>query len=275
MDALCRGECAGRISNSEALVRAGSLALLDNTLQQFGDDAEVASAGIRALVELLLSYTTGEMLPPSQHQYTGRRNAVTPTPACAAATPTNAEETGKTKQALFGRETSQPAKATLPRPSGGSLPTLALAGGVATAMSAAQPRISSAVDKVLAVMEHNPFREVCLAAFDALPRLLLAFDNDESNKRRFAARLADGEEVGEFAGGAAGTLNIAGDSLQWAKVAYGVKRALKFNRCGDFELASRGGKILALLTLARGRELMDTVQVGQSSSTYSPVRPMQ
>ncbi|CAN0042759.1 unnamed protein product [Sphacelaria rigidula] len=140
-------------------------------------------------------------------------------------------------------------------------------------MSAAQPRISSAIDKVLAVMEHNPCREVCLAAFDALPRLLLAFDNDESNKRRFAARLADGEEVGEFAGGAAGTLNIAGDSLQWA-TAYGVKRALKFNRCGDFELASRGGKILALLTLARGRELMDTVQVGQSP-TYSPVRPMQ
>lgn len=83
---------------------------------------------------------------------------------------------------------------------------------------------SWAVGLVLAVLERNPCREVCLSAFDALGRLL---------------------EIQHTTRGL----------LPWANVGYAVRRALKLNRKDDANLASSGRKILALVTTARGRAL--------------------
>lgn len=264
VEALCRGEHASSANNSEALVRAGSLSLLDNTLLHFGDDAKVASSGIRALVEMLLSSAVA-VVPPSQHCY--GKNTVARVRARVVEGPTNIDCTGRERGNFECINASLPTEAV--SQSSGLLPTLSLRGAAEEALPVAKsvtfpenegadasttmpikPRISSAIGTVLTVMERNTCREVCLVAFDSLLRLLLAVGNSHASLTRW-----NETDTGALSGGRAGTCGITRDALQWAKIAYGVKRGLKLNSRADSDLASRGGKILAMLTLARGREL--------------------
>lgn len=265
IEALCRSEHAVSAYNSEALVRAGSLSLLHNTLLHFSGDAEVVSVGICALVEMLLSSMVA-VVPPFHDSH--EENMVAPIRASVLGL-TNINDT-ELKEEQMNVESLNVLRATeivpqspglLPSPSLRSVTEEALP--VATSVPFSENEragtstttstnfsISGAIGTVLTVMERNPCREVCLVAFDCILRLLLAVGNGCTSLTRW-----NETDTAALSGRQAGTCGITTDSLQWASIAYGVKRGLKLNPRGDSDLASRGGKILTLLTVARGREL--------------------
>ncbi|CAM9344248.1 unnamed protein product [Ectocarpus fasciculatus] len=251
MEALCR---EGNRANREALVGAGSIVLLESALTQFANDAEVVSQSFRALVEIVLVGTG----PKTGMDAEG-------------------EDSKRCSRNVAGVEEEPQVKRSF------SLPQLTLTEGAAATKGPLQPgedacgtvggvavgEVSCAVEMVLAVLERNPCREVCLEAFAALGRLLVnlgATDSESVNVRSNDVRgqacqnrgAADGDTTACRKlphNGMDGAVSPAGGLLQLAKVRHAVKRALKINRCDDVGLASRGGQILTLIAVARGRAL--------------------
>lgn len=236
---LCRG---GNRANRDSLVEAGSVHLLETALLQFASDAEVVSQGFRALVEIVLL------------------------DANAVGGPLDAEQKGK----KWRHREAEVDETSLVGSFG--LPQLNLAGANTTAVPG-PPRpgefsggtnidvadVSRAVETILAALERNPCHEVCLSAFDALNRLIVNLGAAESpGIGPFGDRLEVGGDANrtsthhnETNGGDACARGV----LQLAKVRYAVKRALKINGTGDAGLASSGGRILTLVSVARGRAL--------------------
>lgn len=251
MEALCRG---GNRANREALVGAGSVVLLESALTQFASDAEVVSQSFRALVEIVLAGTG----PKTGMEAEGEDNI-------------------RCSRNVAGVEEEPQVKRSF------SLPQLTLTEGEAATKGPLQPgedacgtvggvavgEVSCAVEMVLAVLERNPCREVCLEAFAALGRLLVnlgATDSESVNVGSNDVRGQACQNRGAAGGGTTacrkvphngmdGGVSPAGGLLQLAKVRHAVKRALKINRCDDVGLASRGGQILTLIAVARGRAL--------------------
>lgn len=249
VETLCRG---GSTANKTALVTAGSITLLETVVDQLADDTDVVVQALRALVELQSSSINAS-------QAVGG--------SCSD------------KVVVAGRlERRDSDSVRHPVPS--SLPILnPISGGADDSdgalmppMSASKPAETSgvmttdtfrAVGTVLAIMEHNPCREVCLSAFDALGRLLVVADQlgdalVSAIEPNFNSIVDDRYEAGASIpdttkSGADGA--VARGLLQWAKVGYAVKRALKLNQQDDSDLVSGGGKILALVAVARGRAL--------------------
>lgn len=236
---LCRG---GHRANRDTLVDAGSVHLLESSLIQFASDAEVVSQGFRALVEITLSgasTTDGSM---------------------------GAEATSLPEKRA-GKKTSLVQSLSLPRLNlvgdGTAVSKRARSGqgleGASCAVSAAD--VSRAIGTVLAALERNVCREVCLSAFDAINRLVVHLGSAQP------AGFEEGTQQGDRGSGVAkatscgsphhevhgGEDTSAGELLQLARVGYAVKRALKIN--GNADVASRGGKILTLISVARGRAL--------------------
>ncbi|CBN77331.1 conserved unknown protein [Ectocarpus siliculosus] len=251
MEALCRG---GNRANREALVGAGTIVLLESALSQFASDAEVVSQSFRALVEIVLAGSGPKAVMGAE-----------------------GEDNQRCSRSVAGVEEEPPVKRSF------SLPQLTLTEGKAAIKGPLQPgedaggtvggvavgEVSCAVGMVLAVLERNPCREVCLEAFSALGRLLVnlgATDSESvsvgSNDVRdqtYQNRVATTDDTSACHkvphNGMKGGVNAAGGLLQLAKVRHAVKRALKINRCDDVDLALRGGQIITLTTVARGRAL--------------------
>lgn len=242
---LCRG---GNRANRDALVAAGSAHLLESALVQFAGDAEVVSQGFRALVEIVLLGENGMGEPSDAQQEEKRRQRKAELDESPSV-----ESAGLPRLNLTGENTTtavaEPARSR--KDSGAS--------GVDVA------RVSRAVETVLVALERNPCREVCLSAFDALTRLIVnlgaeeplgvgagtfgdQLDESRDTATRTSTKLPQDDET---SGGDA----CAGGSFQLAKVRYAVKRALKINGTSEARLASRGGKILTLVAVARGRAL--------------------
>lgn len=251
MEALCRG---GNRANREALVGAGGIVLLESALTQFASDAEVVSQSFRALVEIVLAGAGPKTVMGAE-----------------------GEDNQRCSRNVAGIEEELPVKQSF------SLPQLTLTEGEAaikgplqqskdaggTVGGAAVREVSCAVGMVLAVLERNPCREVCLEAFAALSRLLVNLGATDSESVNVGLDDARGQAYQNRAAtandttacrkvphdGMDGGVGPAGGLLQLAKVRHAVKRALKINRCDDVDLASRGGQILTLIAVARGRAL--------------------
>ncbi|CAM9864563.1 unnamed protein product, partial [Ectocarpus sp. 8 AP-2014] len=251
MEALCRG---GNRANREALVGAGTIVLLESALTQFASDAEVVSQSFRALVEIVLAGAGPKTVMGAE-----------------------GEDNQRCSRSVASVEEEPPVKRSF------SLPQLALTEGKAAIKGPLQPgedaggtvggvavgEVSCAVGMVLAVLERNPCREVCLEAFSALGRLLVnlgATDSESvsvgSNDVRdqtYQNRVATADDTSACHkvphNGMKGGVSPSGGLLQLAKVRHAVKRALKINRCDDVDLASRGGQILTLTAVARGLAL--------------------
>lgn len=253
---LCRG---GNRANRDALAEAGSVLLLESALLQFAGDAEVVSQGFRALVEIVLlgaNTAAGEALGAERGGKGRRRDRK----AEADETPSTVESFGLPQLNLSSGD--NPSTTVLrsepPRPGEGS---------GATGIDVAD--VSRAVETVLAALERNPCREVCLSAFDALNRLIVNLGAAKSLGVGAGSLVDPLDEGGRDAATRASTKRpqdgtIGGDAgpggmFQLAKVRYAVKRALKIHRgsssSDDADLASRGGKILTLISVATGRAL--------------------
>lgn len=273
VETLCRG---GNQASRKALMDAGGVNLLESALIQFSSDAEVVSQGLRALVEVVLS------------------GAINTAPVAVPPTGANdggGDSAGKQKQKRRHGNSNVPVaepSSSLPMPSS-SLPELAKPVGdgttppppssSATATAAARKPptqkmpgqgatviiadVSRAVGTVLAILDRDPCRDVCLSAFDALTRLLINLgtaDSDPGGDVWSADGSADqrlhrhqGNSNG-FSNDSGSTARRVGGLLLLAKVRYAVKRGLKINH-RDGALASRGGNILTLIAMARGRAL--------------------
>ncbi|CAN0547710.1 unnamed protein product [Ectocarpus sp. 12 AP-2014] len=251
MEALCRG---GNRANREALVSAGTIVLLESALTQFASDAEVVSQSFRALVEIVLAGAGPKTVIGAE-----------------------GEDIQRCSRSVAGVEEEPPVKRSF------FLPQLTLTEGEATIKGPLQPGedaggtvggvavgdVSCAVGMVLAVLERNPCREVCLEAFAALGRLLVnlgASDSESVSVGSNNVRDQTCQNRAVTAGDSKACLKVPhngmnegvspeGGLLQLAKVRHAVKRALKINRFGDVDLASRGGQILTLIAVARGRAL--------------------
>ena len=241
---LCRG---GNRSSRDTLVAAGSVHLLESAFIQFAGDAEVVSQGFRALVEIVLLGDNAAVGAPPDAEHD--------------------EEEKKLRHRKAEIEESPPVGSLgLPRLNSMEQNTTAVVQPARSCRGTSGidiAHVSRAVDTVLATMERNPCREVCLAAFDALNRLIVnlgaaeslgvgagSFGDELSGRRDTATRAStkrppDGTSDGD---------TCKGGSLQLAKVRYMVKRALKINGTSQ-DLASSGGKILTLVAVARGRAL--------------------
>lgn len=259
-ETLCRG---GNRANREALVDAGSVNLLENALIQFASDAEVVSQGLRALVEIVLS---GASTAAADGPYAETKVVVVPT---------EDDDAGKKKKKRRHENNAEVEESSSVRSS--SLPQLKRLVGNDTATAAPKPprlpgedsgaavvvvvaEVSRAVGTVLAILERDPCRDVCLSAFDALSRLLVNLGTADLDSVDVGADIMPADQSGQ--GSSSDGLNnnsgccasSVGGLLRLAKVRYVVKRALKINRSDDV-LASRGGKILTLIAVARGRAL--------------------
>ncbi|CAB1119102.1 unnamed protein product [Ectocarpus sp. CCAP 1310/34] len=251
MEALCRG---GNRANQEALVGAGTIVLLESALTQFASDAEVVSQSFRALVEIVLG-------------------GVGPKTVMGA----EGEDSQRCSRSVAGVEEEPSVKRSF------SLPQLTLTDGEAAINGPLQPggdaggtvggvavgEVSCAVGMVLAVLERNPCRDVCLEAFSALGRLLVNLGATDSESVSVGSNDVRGQTYQNRAAtaddttachkvshsGMKGGVSPAGGLLQLAKVRQAVKRALKIYGCDDVDLASRGGQILTLIAVARGRAL--------------------
>lgn len=245
-EVLCR---SGNRLNRNALVDAGSMYLLESALLQFSSDAEVVSQGFRALVEIVLLGTNaaGGSLNTEEHEGKKRRH-----------------EKAKVDE--------------LPSMGSFGLPRLNLTGDATRGAFPEPPRsgedsgdtgvdvadVSRAVETVLAALERNPCREVCLSAFSALNRLIVNLGaaeplgaearplGDKCDQGRHIATRTPTERPDGLDGADA---CCTGGIFQLAKVGYAVKRALKINGTRDAGLSSRGGRILTLVSVARGRAL--------------------
>lgn len=227
VEILCR---SGSQANKMALANAGSLTLLESALDQFADDAELVAQGLCALVEMMLSVGVD------------------------AGSPAETAATGVARSARWcvdgvAQQDGDNQRTVLPMPSTEHQD-----------LTADAPDASRAVGTVLAAMERNPCREVCLSAFDALGRLLGIVDAANSVVVGVDAGGDRHQCGGSIAVAKATDARLDGDvitrgMLLWAKVGYAVKRALKLNRGDDAVLSSSGGKILALVAVARGRAL--------------------
>lgn len=242
---LCRG---GNRANRDALVDAGSVYLLESALVQFASDAEVVSQGFRALVEILLlgANAVGEMFG-TEHEGKKRHHGG----KAKVDEPPMGASFGLPQLNLNGDHTTVASEP--PRP-----------GEYSGAADIDVADVSRAVETVLAALELNPCREVCLSAFDALNRLIVNLGAAEHlgvGTGSFGDQLNEGRDVSTSTStkrpqdGMDGDDDCAGGTFQLAKVRYAVKRALKINGSSDAGLASRGGKILTLVSVARGRAL--------------------
>lgn len=265
IEALCRGNHAINASNSQALLRVGSVPLLENTFQQFSDDAEMVTLGLHALVEMLLAssvLTSPAVASLVQQPPATIEVAATFDRACIGAGPNcNARTEGAGGQGAESLPLS-PSASSSPcalEPNRGTVVSFPIAVPVAwllhqptSAEIVAAADISKAIGMVLAILERNHRREVCLAAFQVLLRFLLAIEN---NQNILSAGTRESAKLGVAA---VEPLSASRDSLQRAKIVYAVKRALKLNPRDDYELSSSGGAILKILAVARGRELTMT-----------------
>lgn len=238
-EALCRGR---RRANIAAFVNAGSLTLLEGAVNQFADDVEVVTQGLRALVEIL----------------TGANAVVTHADAPA-------EETiDKWCNHCVPKSAVQPSSLPALQPVGGDNQRR-ISGTPTVERLAVEPtpqatEIARAVTTVLAAMEHNPCREICLSSFDALARLLvLEKDGDDVDIKTIVdddlLQVGIGTNAARTADGGLDSTAIKKGLLQWTKVRYSVKRAIKLHHRDDAELTSKGRNILALVAVRRGRAL--------------------
>ena len=256
-EALCRAGKNRAVATT--LVDAGFLSLLESTLDQFADDAEFTAQGLRSLVEIALCGTIAANScpePPAAGAWAGAttkwcgdqedNDTLSQPPSLPSLAGSNGDHS-------TGRETS-PIPETMR--SGGKSTTATEQPAGAAAVDGA----FRAVDVVLAVMKRNSSREVCFSAFDALGRLLVVLRTADSAGVRAQTgddRYEAGTASAAFSGGKGGKNGLDGAFvahalLQWAKVGYAVKRALKVNGRDDTDLAATAAKVLALVAAARG-----------------------
>lgn len=251
-------------ANRATLIGAGSVGLLENALSQFASDPEVVSQGLRALVEIVLG---------------GTDEPAEPLHLAAKATTKVATEHGENE----GSHTNVVADEDSPAATPFSLPHLILDRGhaavdadtplpgegsifVGPAVVAAD--VCRAVETVLAVLDCDP--RTASSAFAALERLIVNLGMAgladgtglrsegciisqpcQSDTTAMSIRNSTGIPEGKIDEGTANARGL----LQLAKVRCAVKRALKIVGRNDVDLARAGGKILTLLTVARGRTL--------------------
>ncbi len=236
---LCRG---GHGAIRDTLVDAGSVHLLESALVQFASDAEVVSQGFRALVEITLSgaSTAGGSM--------GAEASSSPKKHAGKKTSALVQSFSLPQLNLVGDGTAVSKRA---RPDQGL---------EAAACAVSEAGVSRAIETVLAALERNVCREVCLSAFDAINRLVIHLGSAEPagveagpQGEHGGSGAATATSFGSPHRGVHGEDACAGGLLQLARVGYAVKRALKIN--GNADVASRGGKILTLISVARGRAL--------------------
>lgn len=256
--ALCGG---GHGPNREALVRAGSVPLMESALQKFSDDAEVIAQALSALVEVVCFSSASSLQAFKHAEWVGSSlpvnnvgiEQVWPTNYNTATTPVEPQRSPASSLPVLTMATTGEAKGVL-------FPNILPVEKVTcrSSQAAVEACVSRAIGTVLTAMECNSCREVSLAAFDALGHLLVVDAVDDNNDDREevynqTTSAADCSRVHDKQRG--GAPPEARGMLQWAKIGYAVKRVLKLNRRDDAELAERGGKILALVAIARGKML--------------------
>lgn len=236
LEALARG---GSRPNRTTVKHAETLALLESALNQFADDAEVVTQAIRTLVEMISCLGTFSR---------------------SSTTHFFSEEKAPCERIALG-EDDEVAKL---RSLNADVHETALSRSSAAEYSANGASVvadaSRAIGTVLAAMERNPCREVCLSAFDALRRLIAARAIAESNTASI------GPEDSHCRSGSS-LHHVADDRkahhvtprgmnlLQGAKIRYAVTRALKLNGADDLDLMSKGRVILGLVNKTRGGTL--------------------
>ena len=235
---LCRG---GNRVNRDTLVDAGSVHLLETAMIQFAGDAELVSQGFRALVEITLSgaRTPEDLLGSEAHCLQTNHAGKTAAQAQSFSLP-QLNVPGDDEAVLKPR-----------RPGEGF-------GDTCCVVSIAD--VSRAIGTILAALERNICRGVCLSAFDAINRLIVHLGTAHSTGFGPGSRSDHGSSAATakpsgLQHGAHSEESCAGGLLQLARVGYAVKRALKIKGTGDTDLASKGGKILTLVSVARGRAL--------------------
>lgn len=242
MEAFCCGMC--RV-NREVPTSIVNIPLLEHTLQTFSDDAEVIAHALGALVELARVHSRSPQTPTKLDEWIAPEEEQ----RSAEGSEEKEHEDGNLKrQTCFSRSVVEGKTTTHHCTSSGQ------------AMISA----SRAIGMVLAMLESNPCQEVCLAAFDALGHLLVI---DDATTNEPGVESGEGADVvdypypvgqGRSEDIAAKSEDVGGmgrNMLQWAKVAYSVRRALKLNHQNDGELRAKGRRILTFLASARGREL--------------------
>lgn len=259
-EALCRGRKDRSVATT--LVDAGCLSLLETAVDQFAGDAEFTAQGLRSLVEIALCGTAAAKPRPEPPAVEagptarwcddqGDSNLSQPPSLPFLRAESNGEQSGTGENLL-------PAPVTKRR-SGETSTTPAAA---AEAAEAAAVDAFRAVGIVLAILERNPCREVCLSAFDALGRLLAVLETTTGSTGVRAQTRDDWYGIGAGSaacsgGTTAGKMESDGTAgtrglLQWSRVGYAVKRALKVNRRDDTDLAASARKVLTLVAAVRG-----------------------